>query len=75
MINHSTFTQVRERFEHFASWAVWAEQGERSKDNIGDLSPRSEILLHRRLYYGKAEKLVSALLKGSQVEFGHGKDR
>ncbi len=27
-----------ERFGHFASWAVWADEGKTPKDNIDDLS-------------------------------------
>ena len=33
-----TFTEIRERFSHFASWAVWADEGVNPKDNIDDLS-------------------------------------
>jgi hypothetical protein len=32
------FAEIRERFGHFASWAVWADEGKNPKDNIEDLS-------------------------------------
>lgn len=38
MISIETFTEIRERFGHFASWAVWAEEGKNPKDNIDDLA-------------------------------------
>ena len=38
MISIETFIEVLKRFGHFASWAVWAEEGEKPKDNIHDLS-------------------------------------
>lgn len=37
MIDIETFCEIRERFGHFASWAVWAETGKNPKDNIADL--------------------------------------
>lgn len=37
MIDIKTFSEVRERFGHFVSWAVWAEAGKNPKDNIDDL--------------------------------------
>jgi hypothetical protein len=38
MISIETFVEIRKRFGHFASWAIWADEGVNSKDNIGDLS-------------------------------------
>ena len=38
MINIDTFLTIRERCGHFASWAVWADEGSNPKDNIGDLN-------------------------------------
>lgn len=38
MINLKTFCKIREQFGHFASWAVWAEEGQKPKDNIDDLT-------------------------------------
>jgi hypothetical protein len=32
------FTEIRERFGHFASWAAWAEGGRNAKSGIDDLS-------------------------------------
>lgn len=37
MIDIGTFEEVRRRFGHFASWAVWAGAGNKPKDNIADL--------------------------------------
>ncbi|HIG27937.1 MAG TPA: hypothetical protein EYQ50_09115 [Verrucomicrobiales bacterium] len=39
MIDIATFYQVRSEFGHFASWAVWADQGMNPKDGIADLDP------------------------------------
>jgi hypothetical protein len=38
MINLESFLKIRDRFGHFASWALWAEEGDRPKDNIDDLT-------------------------------------
>ncbi|HEY0865325.1 MAG TPA: hypothetical protein VGD97_14555 [Lacunisphaera sp.] len=38
MISINTFTEIRERFGHFASWAVWAKERGRPKDKIDDLT-------------------------------------
>jgi hypothetical protein len=38
MIPVETFVEVRERFGHFASWAVWAKEGPNPKYGIDDLS-------------------------------------
>ena len=38
MISIETFIEIRERFGHFASWAVWAEEGMNPKDSIDDLT-------------------------------------
>lgn len=38
MIGIKKFIEIRERFGHFASWAVWADEGVNPKDNIDDLS-------------------------------------
>jgi len=38
MISIETFIEIRNRFGHFASWAVWAEEGNNPKDNIDDLT-------------------------------------
>lgn len=38
MISIEKFVDIRERFGHFASWAIWADEGKNPKDNIDDLS-------------------------------------
>lgn len=38
MISNEKFIEIRERFGHFASWAIWADEGVNPKDNIDDLS-------------------------------------
>lgn len=38
MISIEKFIEIRERFGHFASWAIWADEGVNPKDNIDDLS-------------------------------------
>jgi hypothetical protein len=38
MISIEKFVEIRERFGHFASWAIWADEGENPKDNIHDLA-------------------------------------
>ena len=38
MIDRRKFNLIKSRHGHYASWAVWADEGMRPKDNIGDLS-------------------------------------
>lgn len=38
MISLEKFVEIRELFGHFASWAIWADEGKNPKDNIDDLS-------------------------------------
>ena len=38
MITADVFNEARQRFGHFASWAIWADEGESPKSNIDDLS-------------------------------------
>lgn len=38
MISKEHYTEIAEKYGEFASWAVWAEQGEKPKSNIGDMS-------------------------------------
>ena len=38
MINQAQFEFNKEKYGHYASWAIWADEGEKPKDNIGDLS-------------------------------------
>ncbi len=37
-ISIETFIEIRKRFGHFASWAVWADEGSNPKDNVEDLT-------------------------------------
>lgn len=37
MISIEKFIEIHERFGHFASWAMWADEGANPKDNIDDL--------------------------------------
>jgi len=37
-IDREKFELIKSKYGHYASWAIWAEEGERPKDNIGDLS-------------------------------------
>lgn len=37
MIDIETFTEIRKRFSHFASWAVWPDEGTKPKDRVGEL--------------------------------------
>ena len=38
MIDKAKFEFIKEKYGHYASWAIWAEEGEKPKDNVGDLS-------------------------------------
>ena len=38
MIDKKTFNKIKKEYGPFASWAVWKEQGEKSKSNMGDLN-------------------------------------
>lgn len=38
MINQEKFDFIKEKYGYYSSWAIWADAGERPKDNIGDLS-------------------------------------
>ncbi|MBF0226760.1 MAG: hypothetical protein HQK76_15005, partial [Desulfobacterales bacterium] len=38
MFDKVRFELIKERYGHYASWAVWGNEGTRPKDNIGDLS-------------------------------------
>jgi hypothetical protein len=38
MIEQARFELIEEKYGHWASWAVWADAGEKPKSNIGDLS-------------------------------------
>lgn len=38
MIDQDKFGFIKNKYGHHASWALWANEGTRPKDNIGDLS-------------------------------------
>lgn len=37
MLNQAQFELIRKKHGDYASWAIWAEEGTRPKDNVGDL--------------------------------------
>jgi hypothetical protein len=38
MIDRTRFEFINKKYGHYASWAIWADAGEKPKDNVGDLS-------------------------------------
>jgi len=38
MFNQTKFEFIKKKYGHCASWAIWADEGEKPKDNVGDLS-------------------------------------
>ena len=38
MIPLETFNRIQKKYGHYASWAIWADEGSKPKDNIDDLS-------------------------------------
>lgn len=38
MIDQAKFEFIKRKYGHYASWAIWAKEGLKPKDNIGDLS-------------------------------------
>jgi len=38
MFDQTQFEFIKKKYGHYASWAIWAHEGERPKDNVGDLS-------------------------------------
>lgn len=38
MFDKKQFELITKKYGHYASWALWADEGEKPKDNIGDLS-------------------------------------
>jgi len=38
MIDSKKFEFIKKKYGHYASWAIWAEAGEKPKSNMGDLS-------------------------------------
>ena len=49
MVTRERFNTVKERYGHYASWAVWAAEGVRPKYGMGDISffddPSDELLV------------------------------
>jgi len=38
MIDSKKFEFIKKKYGYYASWAIWAEEGEKPKSNIGDLT-------------------------------------
>ena len=38
MLDRTTFQLMKDKYEFYSSWAVWADEGSTPKSNIGDLS-------------------------------------
>ena len=38
MIDKETYERISNKYGHYASWAVWAPEGQKSKSNVGDLT-------------------------------------
>ncbi len=38
MIDQTKFDFIKKKYGHYASWAIWADEGVKPKDNIADLS-------------------------------------
>lgn len=38
MIDPATFERIKTKYGDYASWAIWASEGSKPKDNMGDLS-------------------------------------
>ena len=38
IIDQAKFEFIKEKYGHYASWAIWAEEGNKPKSNMGDLS-------------------------------------
>jgi hypothetical protein len=37
MIEKEHYLQIAEKYGEFASWAIWADEGDKPKSNIGDM--------------------------------------
>ena len=37
-MNKEQFDLIKKKYGHYASWAIWAEEGDKPKSNMGDLS-------------------------------------
>ena len=38
MLDQTKFEFIKKKYGHYASWAIWADGGEKPKDNVGNLS-------------------------------------
>ncbi|MBC8146526.1 MAG: hypothetical protein H8E98_00905 [Bacteroidetes bacterium] len=38
MIDQAKFDFIKKKYGHYASWAIWADEGVKPKDNVADLS-------------------------------------
>jgi len=38
MIDSKQFELIKRKYKYYASWAIWSEEGEKPKSNIGDLT-------------------------------------
>ena len=37
-MNEQTFRFIKDKYQYYSSWAIWADAGDTPKSNIGDLS-------------------------------------
>jgi hypothetical protein len=51
MIDRAQFELIKKKYGHYASWAIWAYERDKPKDNVGDLSifdiERNVDMLHQ----------------------------
>ena len=38
MITNKQFSNIADKYGHYASWAIWKDQSDKPKSNIGDLT-------------------------------------
>lgn len=38
MITNKHYLEISQKYGHYASWAIWQEQGDKPKSNVGDLT-------------------------------------
>ena len=38
MISQNQFNFIKSKYQYWSSWAIWADQGDTPKSNVGDLS-------------------------------------
>jgi len=64
MIYRDKFELIKEKYGHYASWAVWADGTDKPKDNVGDLS-LFEATEHNALLKQPNPKSRTGLIHGS----------